>query len=140
MSRCEPVRVSRVTVEVDKSTWLGQVAQAVEQADTPPVLDDQLHEVVTQYFRHVDPDELVRIPAERAGMLLAEHLRLGQALSDAEGTPVIGAVESGTTGMGRVVIQFVITDQPFLVDTVTMEVLRQGWAMVDIQHLSLIHI
>ena len=138
MSRREPVRVSRVTVEVDKSTWLGQVAQAVEQADTPPVLDDQLHEVVTQYFRHVDPDELVRIPAERAGMLLAEHLRLGQALSDAEGTPVIGAVESGTTGMGRVVIQFVITDQPFLVDTVTMEVLRQGWAMVDIQHPQLV--
>ena len=42
--------------------------------------------------------------------------------------------DDGWTAGGATVVQIVTDDRPFLVDSVTMEVLRQGWSMREVFH------
>src|SRR5207344_3538842 len=42
--------------------------------------------------------------------------------------------DDGWTVGGATVVQIVTDDQPFLVDSVTMEVLRQGWSIREVFH------
>src|SRR5206468_3451582 len=47
-------------------------------------------------------------------------------------TPSIAA--DGWSAGGATVVQIVTDDRPFLVDSVTMEVLRQGWSIREVFH------
>lgn len=136
--RTDRATVGDVTVTVDKNEWLQQVAETLAQDESiPSMVNDQTGLIVDQYFRHADAEDMARLPVEDAAQLVASHFALAKDVpSDA--APAIAATESTTPTMGRVVIQLVIVDQPFLVDTVTMEVLRQGWSMVDIDHPQMI--
>ena len=42
--------------------------------------------------------------------------------------------DDGWTAGGATVVQIVTDDRPFLVDSVTMEVLRQGWSIREVFH------
>jgi glutamate dehydrogenase len=67
-------------------------------------------------------------PAQLAGLAL-DHLRLA-----ARRTPGTALVDVQRTGSGRAVLRVVVDDMPFLVDSVTAEVVRQGIAVDHVVH------
>src|SRR4051794_18625171 len=69
-----------------------------------------------------------RAPEELAALAL-DHLRL--AARRTPGTPV---VDLRRTGQGRAVLRVVVDDMPFLVDSVTAEVVRQGIVAEHVVH------
>ncbi|GGL66492.1 NAD-glutamate dehydrogenase [Microlunatus endophyticus] len=98
---------------------------------------DQVREFLGHYFRHVDADDVdIRTDADLLG-LVASHFRLASQRPSATAkvrvfTPSRQA--DGWSANGATVVQIVTDDQPFLVDSVTMEVLRQGWTIREVFH------
>src|SRR4051794_11191552 len=93
----------------------GQAAlpAGVREADAPALM--------RRFYAGEPAAEVVgRAPEELAALAL-DHLRL--AARRTPGTPV---VELRRTGQGRAVLRVVVDDMPFLVDSVTAEVVRQG--------------
>ncbi|WP_370247212.1 NAD-glutamate dehydrogenase [Nocardioides sp.] len=89
---------------------------------------DQVEELITGYFRHVPADDLAgRTDVDLYGTL-ARHVALarrrpaGTALVRVE-TP--DPAEQGWGAAGHTVVQVVVDDMPFLVDSLTMELGRQ---------------
>ncbi|MVA76160.1 NAD-glutamate dehydrogenase [Auraticoccus sp. F435] len=91
------------------------------------------------YFRHVDADEVLlgRDPGDVLG-LVAAHFRL--AVSRPGPDPVISVATPTPDADGwcapeqATVLQVVNEDRPFLVDSVTMEIVRQGWVIRELFH------
>src|SRR4051812_7652185 len=73
---------------------------------------------------------------DRLGVVQS-HYRAGMGRPSARAHIVIGmpsvAVDGWSAG-GATVVQIVTDDRPFLVDSVTMEVLRQGWSIREVFH------
>ncbi|WP_375426734.1 NAD-glutamate dehydrogenase [uncultured Friedmanniella sp.] len=96
----------------------------------------QVSEFLTHYFRHVDAGDVeARTVPDLLG-LVESHYRA--ALRRPAGESVVasrtpGRADGWTAG-GATVVQVVTDDQPFLVDSVTMEVLRQGWSVREVFH------
>ncbi len=89
------------------------------------------------YFRHVDAADVDSRPVENLLGLVESHYRA--ALDRAPGTSVISIrtprqSEDGWSAGGATVVQVVTDDRPFLVDSLTMEVLRQGWSVREVFH------
>ncbi|NYI69826.1 glutamate dehydrogenase [Naumannella cuiyingiana] len=89
------------------------------------------------YFRHVDADDVVDRDVDDLLGLVASHYEL--ALERPVGRSVVSVAtpEAGAEGWsagGATVIQIVTDDKPFLVDSVTSEVLAQGWAIREVFH------
>ena len=98
---------------------------------------DRVKEFLGHYFRHVDADDVdVRTEADLLGLVVS-HFALAQ-----ERPPDRAVVSVSTptrdrdkwSANGATVVQIVTDDQPFLVDSVTMEVLRQGWNIREVFH------
>ncbi|QDP96415.1 NAD-glutamate dehydrogenase [Microlunatus elymi] len=94
-------------------------------------------EFLGHYFRHVDADDIgIRTESDLLGLVVS-HFQLAQ-----DRPPARGAVRVFTPGQdtdhwsvgGATVVQIVTDDQPFLVDSVTMEVVRQGWSIREVFH------
>ncbi|WP_091518637.1 NAD-glutamate dehydrogenase [Microlunatus soli] len=98
---------------------------------------ERVKEFLGHYFRHVDADDVgIRTESDLLGLVVS-HFRLAQE------RPADRAVVSVFTPMrdtdqwsvnGATVVQIVTDDQPFLVDSVTMEVIRQGWNIREVFH------
>ncbi len=96
----------------------------------------QAGEFLGHYFRHVDSDDIdTRSDRDLVG-LVGSHYRLALERPSARAnvavfTPTLA--DYGWTVDGAVV-QIVTDDEPFLVDSVTMEILRQGWNIREVFH------
>jgi len=103
---------------------LTQVAEHLEQ--TPEGGDRS--DLVERYFRHVATEELADRPVEVLGLAVAHHLEL--ARDRAPGTANVAVFNLTTTGEQwanpRTMVQVVTDDMPFLVDSVTSELVGQG--------------
>lgn len=86
-------------------------------------------DLLRAYYRHVAPEEVAeRSPEDLLGAV-ASHREL--ASSRPQGTAAVRVVtptaaDSGWSASGRSVVEVVTDDMPFLVDSVTMELNRQG--------------
>ncbi len=132
------VRPGPATPEREKSDKIAQVAArgarvAAETGQDP----EQVAVFLTHYFRHVDAEDVEeRSVADLLG-LVESHYR--QALRRPAETSVLSVrtpvqADDGWTAGGATVVQIVTDDRPFLVDSVTMEVLRQGWSIREVFH------
>jgi glutamate dehydrogenase len=102
-------------------TGQGALPAGVQSADTPVLLH--------RFYAGEPAAEVVgHDPADLAALALG-HLRL--AASRRPGTPV---VDVHRTDGGRAVLRVVVDDMPFLVDSVTAEVTRQGIAPDHVVH------
>ena len=127
------VTVVDAELEQDKNDKIAAVAargavSAAELGQDP----GQVEVFLQHYFRHVDPVDVDSRSVEDLLGLVASHYRA--ALARRPGEPVVAVRnprqgDDGWTAGGATVVQVVTDDQPFLVDSVTMEVLRQGWSM-----------
>jgi glutamate dehydrogenase len=92
---------------------------------------------LSHYFRHVDALDIEERSVEDLLGLVESHLLLAMQRPPARATVVIRTPSQsadGWTAGGATVVQIVTDDRPFLVDSVTMEVLRQGWSIREVFH------
>ncbi len=132
------VTTFEIELERDKAEKLSQVAQrggqlAEEVGQDPAAVTTFL----LHYFRHVDANDVDERTVEDLLGVVASHYR--SALERPVGQTVISArtpsqSDDGWTAGGATVIQIVTDDRPFLVDSVTLEVLRQGWSIREVFH------
>ena len=125
-------------LEQEKTEKIAQVAErgaaiAAELGQEP----EKVQAFLRHYFRHVDAIDVDERSIEDLLGLVESHYRLAlrrpaaRAIIDIR-TPV--AATDGWSAGGASVIQIVTDDRPFLVDSVTMETLRQGWSIREIFH------
>ena len=132
------VTVVDVELEQDKNDKIASVASrgaalAAELGQDPGQVEGFLH----HYFRHVDAVDVDSRAVEDLLGLVVSHYRA--ALQRRPGDPVVTIRtprqgDDGWTAGGATVVQVVTDDQPFLVDSLTMEVLRQGWSVREVFH------
>jgi glutamate dehydrogenase len=124
--------VSTTTRQTSEQVKAELIDQAIELARSgrgtvgPP--HDQIAELLGAYYRHVAPEDLVdRSDADVYGAFAAHH-RL--ALERPQGTAQVRVstptlADSGWSASGHSVVEVVVDDMPFLVDSLTMELSRQ---------------
>ena len=121
--------VSTTTLDSDKADLLGKAVDLARQgkgSGGPP--RDEVDRLLRAYYRYVAPEDLVdRTEADVYGALashhkLAAHRPQGTA-SVRVFTPTLS--EHGWSAGGHSVVEVVVDDMPFLVDSLTMELSRQ---------------
>ena len=98
---------------------------------------DDVAVFLRHYFRHVDAMDVDERRVEDLLGLVASHYRAALHRPAARAVISIRTPsqrDDGWTAGGATVVQIVTDDRPFLVDSVTMEVLRQGWSIREVFH------
>ena len=117
------------TQVVQKSELVEQAAQVARgsrgSGGPPP---DEIDALLANYYRHVAPEDILGRAAVDVYGALASHYRL--ARSRPQGTAAVRVVtptlaEDGWAAAGHSVVEVVVDDMPFLVDSLTMELSRQ---------------
>jgi glutamate dehydrogenase len=129
------------TTDEDKAHLLDE---AIEHGRREGALDGlpsvEVEVLVRAFFRHVDPEDIAeRTPADLAG-IVASHTRV--AASRPQGTAIVRVLTpttdvDGWSVGGRSVVEIVTDDMPFLVDSVTMELIRLGRDVHTVIHPQL---
>ena len=133
------VTTVEVELERDKAEKIAQVAARGSQLarELGQQNPDAVVGFLRHYFRHVDAADIDERSVEDLLGLVASHYRaaLQRPLDGSTitiRTPSMSA--DGWTAGGSTVVQIVTGDRPFLVDSITMEVLRQGWSIREVFH------
>ena len=132
------VTTFEVELEKEKTEKIARVAArgakiAAELGQDP----DAVQMFLQHYFRHVDADDVDERSVENLLGLVERHYRAALHRPAARAVIKIrtpGPNDDGWTPGGATVVQIVTDDRPFLVDSVTMEVLRQGWSIREVFH------
>jgi glutamate dehydrogenase len=124
--------------EQEKAHKLAEVASRGAAIATELGEDgDRVRLFLDHYFRHVDPLDMDERSVEDLLGLVESHYRAAMNRPSARAhieiaMPSVAA--DGWSAGGATVVQIVTDDRPFLVDSVTMEVLRQGWSIREVFH------
>src|SRR4249919_567309 len=106
------------------------------EAKTQPAKSDLPERFERLYYAEVDPEELAARSASDLAGAAASHLEFGRRFSS--GKPKIRAYNPTPAQHGwhstHTVVEIVNDDMPFLVDSVTMEVNRQGLTLHLVIH------
>ena len=126
------------TLEADKATLLAKaVAVASENPRPGGPPDAEIEPLLQAYYRHVAPEDVLERTEQDLWGAVASHCELAQVRPQGRAvvrvsTPIQG--EAGWAASGHSVVEIVTDDMPFLVDTVTMELARQGRAVHGVIH------
>ncbi len=126
-----------VELEREKTAKITQVAARGAAIAADLGQDPETVKVFLQhYFRHVDAIDIDERAVEDLLGLVESHYRAAMLRPPARATITVRTPQddAGWTAGGATVVQIVTDDQPFLVDSVTMEVLRQGWSIREVFH------
>jgi len=124
--------MSEITAEIADS-FLAESAQAAETALAGTVSVGDMKRYLEAYYRHVPPADLLAAGPARAGTVAAEHARAGARRPQGRAiVQVRTAGECAALGESRGVVDVVIDDMPFLVDSITNELARHN---LDSYHL-----
>jgi glutamate dehydrogenase len=124
-----------------KSTQLIAENLATFSAEHALVPADLWTQYVEAYLLHLVEDPELTLEPGAAAAQIAAHLDLG--LTRGEDEDLLRVVTPGNDAAhvasiaGSTVAQLVTTDRPFLVDTIAMEVHRQGWTLRRLEHPQL---
>ena len=124
--------------EKEKTEKIAQVAARAASIAAEFGHDPEAVQVfLRHYFRHVDAVDVdARSVANLLG-LVESHYRAAMQRPAARAVITIripSQKDDGWTTGGATVVQIITDDRPFLVDSVTMEVLRQGWSIREVFH------
>ncbi len=132
------VTTFEVELEQEKAEKIAQVAaRGAAIADELGQDPETVQKFLRHYFRHVDAVDVDERSVEDLLGLVESHYRLARAAAGRPARPSRSgrrAGHDGWTAGGASVVQIVTDDRPFLVDSVTMEVLRQGWSIREMFH------
>jgi glutamate dehydrogenase len=132
------VTTFEVELEQEKTEKIAQVAArgaslAAELGHDP----DAVQVFLRHYFRHVDAIDVDERSVANLLGLVESHYRAAIHRPPARAVISIRTPKQsndGWTAGGATVVQIITDDRPFLVDSVTMEVLRQGWSIREVFH------
>ena len=138
VDRMVDVTTFEVELEQEKTEKIAQVAArgasiAAEFGHDP----DAVQVFLGHYFRHVDAVDVDERSVANLLGLVESHYRAAMQRPPSRAVISIrtpNQAEDGWTAGGATVVQIVTDDRPFLVDSVTMEVLRQGWSIREVFH------
>src|SRR6185312_3506221 len=123
--------------EKEKTQKIAQVAArgasiAAELGHDPAAVQGFLR----HYFRHVDAVDVDERSVANLLGLVESHYRAAMHRPPSRAVITIRKPRQSDDGWtaGATVVQIVTDDRPFLVDSVTMEVLRQGWSIREVFH------
>ena len=132
------VTTFEVELEQEKTEKIAQVAARGASIAAPLGQQPQAVSIfLSHYFRHVDAMDVDERSVEDLLGLVESHYRLAMHRPASRATVAIRSPsqsQDGWTAGGATVVQIVTDDRPFLVDSVTMEVLRQGWSIREVFH------
>jgi glutamate dehydrogenase len=132
------VTTFEIELERDKTDKINQVAaRGAARAAELGYDADAVRGFLRHYFRHVDALDVDERSVDELLGLVTSHYDLARHRPSARATIAIrtpSQSEDGWTCGGATVVQIVTDDRPFLVDSVTMEVLRQGWSIREVFH------
>ncbi len=116
-------------------------SRVVERLDTElaaPVGDTR--DLVRRYLEHQHGDDLDDIGPDDLAALVSAHVRLARHRAEhADDVLVTAPAQSAEVRLsGSTVLQVVTDDRPFLVDSLTMEITRQGWTIRHLFHPQLL--
>ncbi len=127
-----------VELEREKTEKLSLVAARGATIAAALGLDaDAVSTFLHHYFRHVEPEDIDERSVDDLLGLVMSHYRAAAHRPAARAVITIrtpSQSDDGWTAGGATVVQIVTDDRPFLVDSVTMEVLRQGWSIREVFH------
>ncbi|MDN5771097.1 MAG: NAD-glutamate dehydrogenase, partial [Microlunatus sp.] len=127
-----------IDLERDKTGKIDEVAERGVAMGTEMGYDaESVRTFLGHYFRHVDAMDIEERSVEDLLGVVTSHYRLARQRPSARATIGIATPnqpEDGWTSGGATVVQIVTDDRPFLVDSVTMEVLSQGWSIREVYH------
>ncbi|MBC2960482.1 NAD-glutamate dehydrogenase [Nocardioides deserti] len=123
------IEVSRATQDRDKAELIGraiEVARSGRGSGGPP--HETVDALLRGYYRHVAPEDLLDRTEVDVYGALASHHRLAADRPQGRAavrvtTPTLA--EHGWSAGGHSVVEVVVDDMPFLVDSLTMELSRQ---------------
>ena len=106
------------------------------EAKTQPAKSDLAQRFERLYYAEVDPEELAARSARDLAGAAASHLELGRRFASGKSTIRAYNPTQGQHGWQstHTVVEIVNDDMPFLVDSVTMEVNRQGLTLHLVIH------
>lgn len=123
--------------ERDKDDKIAAVAAAGAAVAVSVGQDpEQVRDFLQHYFRHVDAADVDSRSVEDLVGLVESHYRAAQHRPAGRAAIRIRTPHQpeGWSAGGATVVQVVTDDRPFLVDSLTMEVLRQGWSVREVFH------
>ncbi|WP_051208624.1 NAD-glutamate dehydrogenase [Propionicicella superfundia] len=97
----------------------------------------RLRRLVESYVRHVGADALYEVGADALVAMIGDHLRLGARRSAGETRLAITTPTETAAGWslrGSTLVQAVLGDRPFLVDTFIMAATGLGWTIREVFH------
>jgi len=109
---------------------------ALAAARLEPARCQVIQQIAPEYFQRLDPQDLAeRTPEDLLGALLS-HLQLGEQRQPGQPTVRIFSPTPGEDGWSsrHSVIHVVNDDMPFLVDSTTLEINREGYTLHLIVH------
>ncbi|HYH34971.1 MAG TPA: NAD-glutamate dehydrogenase domain-containing protein, partial [Nocardioides sp.] len=117
------------TLDDEKSALLGEAAGHAGQGTLAEVVDrSQVEPLIRSYYRNVAPEDITVRTADDLYGALVSHVEL--ARSRPQGTARVRVLTPGPddrwSAGGHSVVEVVTDDMPFLVDSLTMELVRQG--------------
>jgi glutamate dehydrogenase len=124
--------------EKEKTEKIAQVAARAASIAAEFGHDPEAVQVfLRHYFRHVDAVDVDSRSVANLLGLVESHYRAAMQRPAARAVITIripSQKDDGWTTGGATVVQIITDDRPFLVDSVTMEVLRQGWSIREVFH------
>ena len=125
-------------LERDKAGKINEVAERGAALARELGYDaESVQTFLRHYFRHVDALDVAERSVDDLLGMVRSHYQLAENRPAARATIAIrtpSQSDDGWTCGGATVVQIVTDDRPFLVDSVTMEVLRQGWSIREVFH------
>lgn len=96
--------------------------------------------LVAKYLEHQHQDDLAEIGTENLASIISAHVLLAQHRTEQTDSVVVDNPSQlqHWQQSGSALLQIVTDDRPFLVDSVTMEITRQNWAIRHVFHPQLL--
>jgi len=121
----------------DHEQLLSEVAELAVDRGLDIATPERIAEFLQHYFKHADSSTLLARPAGLIAGALLHHAKLAWWRLPGEShvelfTPSL--YSDGWDAGGHTVLTVVTDDKDWLVDTVTMVLARQGWAVRDLVH------
>jgi glutamate dehydrogenase len=125
-------------LEIERAAIVARATEAGERRGSREATG--LHELIARYYRHVPLEEMTeRDPVDLAGAALSHrHLAALRPQGTANVRVFTPTVEQNGWSAGHTVLEVVTDDMPFLVDSVTSELTRQGCGIHLIVHPQLV--
>ncbi|WP_394780415.1 NAD-glutamate dehydrogenase [Undibacterium sp.] len=121
--------------EQGKAAFVAQIQQIMAQT-VAAAEQEQARQFVSQYYGDVDEEDFLTRDPKTWAAIAQSHYQFGREF--ASGAPKIRIFNPKLSDNGwdaaRTVVEFINDDMPFLVDSISMEINRQGGAVQFIVH------